>query len=70
MSSTGKMVGVAIVAIIIGIGIGYGISGSDSETTSAPTTIVQEPTGLSGEITIGLILNDANRNKIYYVRAC
>ena len=56
MSSTGKMVGVAIVAIIIGIGIGYGISGSDSETTSAPTTIVQEPTGLSGEITIGLIL--------------
>jgi branched-chain amino acid transport system substrate-binding protein len=59
MSSSGKMAGIAIVAIIIGIGIGYGIGGSstesgDSSAVSDSTTL--EPSRLSGEVNIGLIL--------------
>jgi len=59
MSSSGKMAGIAIVSIIIGIGIGYGIGGSntepgDSAAVNDSTTL--EPSGLSGEVNIGLIL--------------
>ena len=59
MSSSGKMAGIAIVAIIIGIGIGYGIGGSNTEPSdSAAVTdsTALEPSGLSGEVNIGLIL--------------
>ena len=59
MSSSGKMAGIAIAAIIIGIGIGYGIGGlntdpADSAVVTDSTTL--EPSGLSGEVNIGLIL--------------
>ncbi len=59
MSSSGKMAGIAIAAIIIGIGIGYGIGGSntepgDSAVVTDSTTL--DPYGLSGEVNIGLIL--------------
>jgi len=58
MSSSGKMAGIAIVAIIIGIGIGYGIGSSteSSESVTVTETTVQQPSGLSGDINIGLIL--------------
>ena len=56
MSSAGKLVGIAIVAIIIIIGIGYVVGGSDegnNETSEAP---IQESSELVGEVNIGLIL--------------
>ena len=59
MSSSGKMAGIAIVAIIIGIGIGYGIGGSNTEPGDSVTgtdSTSLEPSGLSGEVNIGLIL--------------
>jgi branched-chain amino acid transport system substrate-binding protein len=59
MSSSGKMAGIAIAAIIIGIGIGYGIGGSNNEagdSTAGTDSTVLETSGLSGEVNIGLIL--------------
>ncbi len=59
MSSSGKMAGIAIVAIIIGIGIGYGIGGSNTEpgdSAAVTDSTTLEPSGLSGEVNIGLIL--------------
>jgi len=58
MSSSGRMAGIAIVSIIIGIVIGYGIgSGTESsESVTITETTVQEPSRLSGEVNIGLIL--------------
>jgi len=59
MSSSGKMAGIAIVAIIIGIGIGYGLGGSNTEpgdsATVTDSTSLETPR-LSGEVNIGLIL--------------
>jgi len=54
MSALGKKVGIAIVIAIIGIGVGYGVIGTDEVSESA--TDVEEVSGLSGEINIGLIL--------------
>jgi branched-chain amino acid transport system substrate-binding protein len=54
MSALGKKVGIAIVIAIIGIGVGYGVIGTDEVNESA--TDVEEISGLSGEINIGLIL--------------
>ncbi len=59
MSSSGKMAGIAIVAVIIGIGIGYGIGGSNTEpgdSAAVTDSTTLEPSGLSGEVNIGLIL--------------
>ncbi len=56
MSSSGKMAGIAIVAIIIGIVIIYGISGTDTETPAPTEEQMEETGGLSGEVNIGLIL--------------
>ena len=58
MSSQGKTIGIAIVAIIIGIGIFYGIGGSNDEINESTTTdsTMQETSGLSGIVDIGLIL--------------
>jgi branched-chain amino acid transport system substrate-binding protein len=56
MSSSGKMAGIAIVAIIIGIVIIYGISGTDTETPAPTEEQMEENGGLSGEVNIGLIL--------------
>jgi branched-chain amino acid transport system substrate-binding protein len=54
MSALGKKVGIAIVIAVIGIGVGYGVIGTDEVNESA--TGVEEISGLSGEINIGLIL--------------
>jgi branched-chain amino acid transport system substrate-binding protein len=56
MSSTGKLIGIAIIAIIIIIGIGYMIGDSDTEVNESKDSTVQETPGLSGEVNIGLIL--------------
>jgi len=58
MSSSGKMAGIAIVSIIIGIVIGYGIGSSteSSESVTITETTVQQPSRLSGQVNIGLIL--------------
>ncbi len=56
MSSTGKMLGIAIVVVIIGIGIFYGIGGSNNEVNESTDSTVQEISELSGVINIGLIL--------------
>jgi len=57
MSSQGKMIGIAIVAIIIGIGIFYGIGGLNDEVSESTTTdSTVEVSGLSGVVNIGLIL--------------
>jgi branched-chain amino acid transport system substrate-binding protein len=56
MSSSGKMAGIAIVAIIIGIVIIYGTSGTDTETPAPTEEQMEETGGLSGEVNIGLIL--------------
>ncbi len=56
MSSSGKMAGIAIVAIIIGIVIIFGTSGTDTETPSPTEEQMEETGGLSGEVNIGLIL--------------
>ena len=56
---TGKMAGIGIVVIIIGIVIVYGVSGVDTEVAELPGSTespVQETSGLSGEVNIGLIL--------------
>ena len=55
---SGKIAGIAIVSIIIGIVIGYGIGGSTPVTDEMAFTpdSVQETSGLSGEVNIGLIL--------------
>jgi hypothetical protein len=56
MSSTGKLIGIAIVAIIIIIGIGYVVGGPDTEVNESKDSTIQETPGLSGEVNIGLIL--------------
>jgi len=59
MSSSGKMAGIAIVSIIIGIGIGYGIGSSNTEpgdSAAVTDSTTLEPSRLSGEVNIGLIL--------------
>jgi len=59
MSSSGKIAGIAIVAIIIAIGIGYGLGGSNNEagdSKAGTDSTVLETSGLSGEVNIGLIL--------------
>ena len=55
MSSAGKLVGIAIIAIIIIIGVAYVIGGSDegNESSEAP---IQDSSELVGEVNIGLIL--------------
>ena len=55
MSSAGKLVGIAIVAIIIIIGVAYVIGGSDEGNESSETPI-QDSSELVGEVNIGLIL--------------
>ncbi len=56
--SSGKIAVIAVVFIIIGIVIGYGIGSSTDISESSTTTdsTVQETSGLSGEVNIGLIL--------------
>lgn len=56
MSSTGKLIGIAIIAIIVIIGIGYVVGGSDTEVNESKDSTIQETPGLSGEVNIGLIL--------------
>jgi len=58
-----KKIGIAVIGIIILAGIAYGVLGTNSdtptETVDVPDTIVEENievSGLSGEVTIGLIL--------------
>ena len=56
MSSSGKIAGIAIVAIIIGVVIIYGTNGTDTETPAPTEEQMEETGGLSGEVNIGLIL--------------
>ncbi len=56
MSSSGKMVGIAIAAIIIGIVVIFGTGGTDTETPAITEEQMEETGGLSGEVNIGLIL--------------
>jgi branched-chain amino acid transport system substrate-binding protein len=56
MSSVGKLVGIAIIAIIIIIGAGYVIGGSDEGNNESSDTPIQESSELVGEVNIGLIL--------------
>jgi len=56
MSSSGKMAGIAIAAIIIGIVIIFGTGGTDTETPAPTEEQMEETGGLSGEVNIGLIL--------------
>ena len=57
-----KKIGIGIVIILVIVGIAYGVLGTGSETmdTDGSTNIVEstpeESSGLSGEVTIGLIL--------------
>jgi len=57
---SGKKIGIAIGVILIAIGIAYGVLGSGTESTPADTSetpaAIEEISGLSGEIKIGLIL--------------
>ena len=55
---SGKKIGIGIAGILIVIGIAFGVLGSDTaptETSELPVT-VEEISGLSGEVKIGLIL--------------
>ncbi len=55
---SGKKIGIGIAGILIVIGIAFGVLGSDTaptETSELPDT-VEEISGLSGEVKIGLIL--------------
>ena len=55
---SGKKIGIGIAGILIVIGIAFGVLGSDTaptETSELPAT-VEEISGLSGEVKIGLIL--------------
>ncbi len=56
---SGKKIGIGIGVILIAIGISYGVLGTGTESTTdtsdAPAA-VEETSGLSGEVTIGLIL--------------
>jgi len=58
--SSGKKIGIGIIGIIVIIGIAYGLLGTDSDTVPTETTelpsAVEESSGLSGEVRIGLIL--------------
>ncbi len=56
MSSSGKIAGIAIAAIIIGIVIIFGTGGTDTETPAPTEEQMEETGGLSGEVNIGLIL--------------
>ena len=56
MSSSGKIIGIAIVSIIIIIGLAYVIGGSDTEVNESTDSAVQEISELSGVVDIGLIL--------------
>ncbi len=51
-----KLLGIGIVAIIIGIVVIYGSSGEDTETRAPFEAPMEETTGLSGVVNIGLIL--------------
>ena len=51
-----KILGIGIVVVIIGIVIIYGSSGEDTETRAPFEAPVEEITGLSGVVNIGLIL--------------
>jgi len=57
---SGKKIGIGIGVIIIAIGIAYGVLGTGTDSAPAENaespTVVEETTGLSGEVTIGLIL--------------
>jgi len=56
---SGKKLGIGIAAIIIVIAIAYGLSGTGTEiteTSTIPESSVEESSGLSGEVNIGLIL--------------
>jgi len=52
MSSSGKIVGIGIVAIIIGIVVIYGTTGTDTETPAPTEAPMEETSGLSGEVNI------------------
>jgi len=56
VSSSGKIAGIAIAAIIIGIVIIFGTGGTDTETPAPTEEQMEETGGLSGEVNIGLIL--------------
>jgi len=56
MSTTGKIIGIAIVGIIIVIGLGFVVGGSDTEINESTDSTVQEISELSGVVNIGLIL--------------
>ncbi len=53
MSALGKKLGIVIVVVIIGIGVGYGVIGTEDVIKS---TTIEEVSGLSGQVNIGLIL--------------
>ena len=57
---SGKKIGIGIGVILISIGIAYGVLGTGTESAPADTSetpaVLEEISGLSGEVTIGLIL--------------
>jgi len=56
---SGKKIGIGIAAILIVIGIAYAVLGNGTESTPPETSeipVTEEAAGLSGEVTIGLIL--------------
>ncbi len=57
---SGIKIGAGILGILIAITIAYTLMGTDTETTPPETTeapaMIEETTGLTGEVTIGLIL--------------
>jgi len=60
MSSSGKArkpIGIGIaVAVAIGIIIAFSALGADTNDTTEAPAVIEETTGLSGEVKIGLIL--------------
>jgi len=54
--SSGKKIGIGIAGVLIAIGIAYGVLGIATETSTEPSESTAPIEGLSGEVTIGLIL--------------
>jgi len=58
---SGKKVGISIGVILIAIGIAYGVLGTGTESTTDETSdapaVIEETSGLSGEVTLEFNLN-------------
>jgi len=54
-SGKGKKIGIGIAVIVVGL-VAIGALGTDTNDTTEAPAVIEETTGLSGEVKIGLIL--------------